>query len=108
MKDFKDVTLDAYQQAALRTLNSKLDARGQLLDAAMGLSEEAGEVLGLIRKRTLAGRDVSDERLREELGDALWCLAVTANALGMTLSDVAAANQEKLRARFPDTPTPES
>ncbi|MDB4905893.1 MAG: nucleotide pyrophosphohydrolase [Gemmatimonadetes bacterium] len=96
-----DLTLDQFQQAALRTLNAKLDGRERLLDAAMGLSEEAGEVLGLVRKRALAGRDVSDDRLREELGDALWCLAVTAHALGMSLSDVARANQAKLDARHP-------
>jgi hypothetical protein len=32
----------------------------------------------------------------------LWCLAVTADSLGIRLSDVAAANQAKLARRHPD------
>ena len=47
-------------------------------------------------------RDVDTARLREELGDVLWCLAVTADALGLRLSDVAAANQAKLAKRHPN------
>ncbi|MBC7673484.1 MAG: hypothetical protein H7247_13780 [Polaromonas sp.] len=38
----------------------------------------------------------------EELGDALWCLAIVADTLGVTLSDVARANDAKLRDRHPD------
>lgn len=96
------MTFDEYQQAALRTVNPTLDARDRLLDASAGLAEEAGEVLGLIRKRTFQERDITDTQLIEELGDVLWCLAVTADSLGITLSSVAEHNQTKLTARHPD------
>jgi NTP pyrophosphatase (non-canonical NTP hydrolase) len=96
------MTLDDYQQAALRTLNPSLDARDRLLDASAGLSEEAAEVLGLVRKKTFQGREVERDRLVEELGDVLWCLSVTADALGIRMSEVARRNQEKLRKRHPD------
>ena len=92
---------DSYQQAALRTINPSLDARDRLLDASAGLAEEAAELLGLVRKRVFQNRDVDPARLTEELGDVLWCLAVTANSLGVSLSDVARANQAKLSARHP-------
>jgi NTP pyrophosphatase (non-canonical NTP hydrolase) len=92
---------DQYQQAALRTVNPSLDHRDRLLDASAGLTEEAAEVLGLIRKRVFQSRDVGDDRLLEELGDVLWCLAVTADTLGIRLSDVAESNQIKLRKRYP-------
>jgi NTP pyrophosphatase (non-canonical NTP hydrolase) len=95
------MTFDDYQQAALRTLNPSLDARDRLLDASAGLSEEAAEVLGLIRKKTFQGRDVDRDRLVEELGDVLWCLSVTAHALGISMSEVAERNQEKLAKRHP-------
>jgi NTP pyrophosphatase (non-canonical NTP hydrolase) len=95
------MTLDDYQRAALRTLNPALDERDRLLDASAGLVEEAGEVLGLIRKRVFQGKEVDQSRLIEELGDVLWCLAVTADTLGLSLSAVAAANQEKLVRRHP-------
>ena len=95
------MTFDEYQQAALRTVNPSLDARDRLLDASAGLAEEAAEVLGLIRKRIFQRRDVDDAKLIEELGDVLWCLAVTANTLGIPLSKVAEANQAKLALRHP-------
>ncbi|MEO7083199.1 MAG: nucleoside triphosphate pyrophosphohydrolase family protein [Gemmatimonadaceae bacterium] len=94
--------LDEYQRGALRTINPSLDARDRLLDATAGLTEEAAELLGLIRKRVFQSRDVDPARLTEELGDVLWCLAVTADALGLKLSDVARANQTKLAERHPN------
>ena len=36
-----------------------------------------------------------------ELGDALWCLVMTARSAGIRLDDVAAANVAKLGARYP-------
>ena len=96
------MTFDEYQQAALRTVNPSLDARDRLLDASAGLAEEAAEVLGLVRKRVFQQREVNEEKLTEELGDVLWCLAVTANTLGIPLSKVAEANQTKLALRHPN------
>ena len=96
------MTLDDYQQAALRTVNPALDQRDRLLDAGAGLAEEAAEVLGLIRKRIFQSRNAGDARFIEELGDVLWCLAVTADTLGLSLSEIAKANQAKLAQRHPD------
>jgi NTP pyrophosphatase (non-canonical NTP hydrolase) len=94
--------LDEFQQAALRTVNTSLNDRDKLVDASVGLVEEASELLGLVRKRVFQQRDIDQARLTEELGDVLWCLAVTAHALGVPLSHVAQANQDKLRRRHPD------
>lgn len=102
------MTLDEYQRAALRTRNPALAERDFLLDAAAGLAEEAGEVLGLIRKSVFQNRNTSADRLRDELGDALWCLAATAQALGLSLDEVARANVAKLQARHPGGFTPPS
>jgi NTP pyrophosphatase (non-canonical NTP hydrolase) len=96
------MTLDEYQQAALRTINPALDDRDRLLDACAGLAEEAAELLGLVRKRVFHQRQIDESDLVEELGDALWCLAVTAHTLGLPLSRVARANHEKLRRRHPE------
>lgn len=96
------MTFDDYQRAALRTTNPALTADQRLLDAAAGLAEEAGEVLGLVRKRVFQHRESGRDRFAEELGDALWCLAVTADALGLSLDEIARANQRKLEQRHPD------
>lgn|SRR5690348_12547563 len=99
--------LDQYQQSAIRTVNPALGPDERLLDAAAGLAEEAGEVLGLVRKRIFQGREAGIERMTEELGDVLWCLATTAASLGVSLGEVAEANLQKLARRHPDGFRPE-
>ena len=94
--------LDAYQDAAARTINPALDDQQRLLDATAGLAEEAGEALAHVRKHVMQGRPLDRDALAKELGDALWCLAIAARCIGVPLSDVAARNLEKLRARHPD------
>lgn len=99
---------DEYQHAARRTVNPALGEDERLLDAAAGLVEEAGEVLGLVRKRVFQGRDSGIERVTEELGDVLWCLATTADTLGVTLAQIADANLQKLARRHPHGFRPET
>ena len=96
------MTLDDYQQLAARTMNPALDAERRLMDAAAGLAEEAGEVLGQVRKALYVGHPLDTERLARELGDALWCLATLATSLDVSLDAVAEANLAKLRQRFPE------
>lgn len=95
-------SFDDYQRAAVRTANPALASEQRLLDAAAGLAEEAGEVLGHVRKHVMQGRSLDRDALARELGDALWCVAVAADTLGMSLSLVASINEEKLRVRYPD------
>jgi hypothetical protein len=45
------------RRGARRTINPKLSEADRLLDAAAGLSEEAGEFLGLVRKRAFQSRN---------------------------------------------------
>ena len=94
-------TLAGYQSEARRTINLTLTEDQRLLDASAGLAEEAGEVLSHVRKHLLQGRPLDREAVTLELGDALWCLAITADTLGVSLADVARRNVEKLRARHP-------
>ena len=94
-------SFDDFQRSALRTVNPALTPDERLLDAAAGMAEEAGEVLGLVRKRIFQQRETSIERFVEELGDVLWCLAVTADTLGTSLGAIADANTKKLAQRHP-------
>jgi NTP pyrophosphatase (non-canonical NTP hydrolase) len=94
-------TLDGYQSEARRTINLTLTDDQRLLDASAGLAEEAGEVLSHVRKHVFQGRPLDRDALTLELGDALWCLAITADTLGVSLADVARLNVEKLRLRYP-------
>jgi NTP pyrophosphatase (non-canonical NTP hydrolase) len=94
-------TLAGYQAEARRTINRALTDEHRLLDAAAGLAEEAGEVLSHVRKHVMQGRSIDRDAVTLELGDALWCLAIAADTLGVSLQDVARRNIEKLRSRHP-------
>jgi len=94
-------TLSEYQAEARRTIRRELTDDQRLLDAAAGLAEEAGEVLAHVRKHLLQGRPLDRESLTLELGDALWCVAITADTLGISLEAVARRNVDKLRVRHP-------
>jgi NTP pyrophosphatase (non-canonical NTP hydrolase) len=96
------VDLDTYQSLAARTRNPALDPSARLLDAAAGLAEEEGEVLGTVRKHLFQQRALDREAVIRELGDALWCLSAVAGALDLSLGDVAHQNLDKLRRRFPE------
>lgn len=94
-------TLNGYQAEARRTINRTLSDDQRLLDAAAGLAEEAGEVLSHVRKHVMQGRSLDRHAVALELGDALWCLSIAADTLGVSLQDVARLNVEKLRSRYP-------
>jgi len=102
------MTLDEYQRAARRTINPELSDIDRLVDAAAGLAEEAGEVLGQVRKHVYQAHPLNREKLREELGDALWCVAAAAGAAGVSLGEVARANLEKLARRWPERREPDA
>ena len=89
-----------YQSLALRTA-APMDATGDLMHAALGLSGEAGEFADCIKKHWVYGQPLDKANAIEELGDLLWYIALACNALDAQLADVAAMNIEKLRKRYP-------
>lgn len=75
----------------------------QIIYPSVGLSEEAGEVAGQV-KRMLRddGGELTVERKANivgELGDVLWYVAAMATDLGVSLEEVAAGNVAKLQSR---------
>ncbi|MFC1465504.1 MAG: nucleoside triphosphate pyrophosphohydrolase family protein [Candidatus Brachytrichaceae bacterium NZ_4S206] len=70
---------------------------------ALGLTNEAGEVAGKIKKifRDKAGAIGEADRaaLKAELGDVLWYLAQVCTELDLSLDDVAQHNLDKLASR---------
>ena len=65
------------------------------------LGGEVGEVLSLWSKTVRDGLDAEQfyPNLKKELGDTLWHISAIATYYGMSLSDVAEANLEKLQSR---------
>ena len=97
------MTINEYQTAALRTAQTdKLTANELLLNSALGLCGESGEVADLVKKHRFQGHDIDIEHIAKELGDVAWYLAVGAYAIGLDLESIFRMNIEKLKARYPD------
>lgn len=90
-------TFDEYQLACLsfRIPDAPPEER------VLGLLEEAGEVAGIFKRLTRGdySPDVAVTKLYKELGDVMWYLGMIAYDNGWKLSEVAAANLDKLESR---------
>ena len=96
------MTINEYQKLAMTTLNPALSRRDVLINSAMGLCGEAGEVIDIVKKWHAQGHPLDRERMIKELGDVAWYLAEAAYALDVNLEDVLSANIDKLKKRYPD------
>ena len=96
------MTINEYQQLAMKTLNPALSEKDILINGVMGLCGESGEAIDIVKKWLAQGHELDKEKLKKELGDICWYLAETATALGCDLEDIMAANIEKLRKRYPE------
>ena len=97
------MTINEYQAAALRTAQTdKFLARELLLNSALGLCGESGEVADLVKKHRFQGHDLDIDHVAKELGDIAWYLAVGAYAIGYDLETILQMNVDKLKARYPD------
>lgn len=70
---------------------------------ALGLANEAGEVLGKIKKvyRDKGGEYTTKdlEAIGDELGDVLWYVSQLASELGLNMHELMSRNINKLRSR---------
>lgn len=96
------MTLDGYQREAMRTAGPALRAEDGLVLSALGLTGEAGEYAEIVKKVAYHGHPLDADKAAKELGDVLWYLARAAQAIGIPLSEIAARNIQKLRARYPE------
>lgn len=89
-----------YQKEALRTASS-IKEEDLILNGALGLSGESGEVADIIKKYMFQGHELDKEKLIDELGDVCWYIAILAKGLNVELDEVLLHNVEKLRRRYP-------
>lgn len=94
--DFKQ-----YQETAVKT--AVYGSGSNIIYPALGLSNEAGEVLGKIKK-VLRDNDGNftpelNSKIGDEIGDVLWYCAALARDLNLSLDDIAENNIKKLLDR---------
>lgn len=75
---------------------------GELLNGALGLTGEAGEVADMVKKYFFHGHELDEDDLIKELGDVCWYLALICTAIGISLEEVMCANIGKLKKRYPE------
>jgi len=93
--NFKD-----YQDQASKTAIYK----HEIIYPALGLANEAGEVLGKIKKvlRDNDGDFTPEKReeIGKEIGDVLWYISALARDLNLSLDAIAQQNLDKLNSRL--------
>jgi NTP pyrophosphatase (non-canonical NTP hydrolase) len=98
----KPDTFTIYQRESRKTW-SVIRTDHSIVYPTLGLTNEAGEVAGKIKKifRDRDGEisDADREALKQELGDVLWYLTQICTELDLTLEEVAEANLVKLFSR---------
>jgi len=99
---------DTFQQKALATAARKPELHGTLdvmNMCALGIAGEGGEFVDSIKKLIYHGHSFTPElkvKMAYELGDLLWYTAVSANALGFSLDQIAEMVLNKLAERYPE------
>ena len=124
------MTIKEYENLAMRTNDGKINERvrietktfdywlldydhenavkvhgydpGELLNGALGLTGEAGEVADQIKKTIFHGHKFDYDGLIKELGDVCWYLALLCHAIDVPLEEVMIRNIEKLKKRYPE------
>lgn len=94
---------NTYQRESRKTW-SLIHTDHAIVYPTLGLTNEAGEVAGKVKKifRDRGGviSDADREALKQELGDVLWYLAQICTELDLSLQEVAEANLVKLFSRL--------
>ena len=94
-KDMKDM-IDMYSQFVEDKMITK--GRERLIENALGLTGEAGEVSEKIKKLFRDNR-IDDDAVLKELGDVLFYTVALSNIFGGSLIKIIELNREKLNER---------
>ena len=102
----EDMLMDTktYLKESERTMNSNIhpeNVKTETLHGIIGVTTEAGELLGAAKKALFYGRPIDLENVREEIGDILWYLAAIIRAEGWTFEELMEVNIAKLKIRYP-------
>ena len=96
------ITPDLYEKLAGWTAIFPKDKALEYL--ALGMTSEAGEVAGKVKKLIRDGADKEDFEVKKlaiasEIGDVIWYCAMMAKEVGVPLNDIMKENLKKLHGR---------
>lgn len=74
----------------------------RLINCALGIAGEAGEVVDIIKKHITYDQPLDKQKIIMEVGDVLWYTALLLSALDSSLEEAMQVNIDKLKKRFPN------
>lgn len=93
-----------------KTDDSKLGNRGEdtprielggVINAALGLSGEVGELNDMLKKWVFHEKQLDVEHLKREISDVCWYLTLMCDSFEFNLDEIMQINIDKLKARYP-------
>ena len=75
---------------------------GGVLNAALGLSGEVGELNDILKKWIFHEKQLDIDHAKKEAGDICWYLAMLCESFGWNFDEIMQINIDKLKARYPE------
>lgn len=94
------MNLKEYQLFCRKIAKKFKDREKEIMAWGLGISGEAGDVAGCIKK-TFSHNNDQRAGIRENLGDTLWYITAICNFFNWDLEDVMEENIKKLKKRYP-------
>lgn len=95
------MNLKQYQKICKKTAKKFDNKEKEILAWGLGVSGEAGDVAGCIKK-TFSHNNDQKSGIRENIGDTLWYAAMICNFFDWDLEKILEENIKKLKKRYPD------
>ncbi len=92
----------SYQAWALTKDRKYSNNTERLIHGALGSAGEVGELVDIIKKHVMYGKELDKQHIKEELGDALWYFSIVLDEVGSSFGEVMQINYEKLEKRYPN------
>ena len=94
------MNLKEYQELCKKTAKEFENPTEGIMTWGLGLTGETGDIAGCIKKTFVHDND-QREGIKENLGDALWYMAMMCTFFNWDMEEVLNQNIEKLKARYP-------
>jgi NTP pyrophosphatase (non-canonical NTP hydrolase) len=102
------MTPSQYMENAKKTESKKykFESTGKITPriehGAMGAVTEAGELMDIVKKCKIYGKEFDKLHMIEEMGDLMWYLAILCDDLEVSFEEVWEKNIKKLKTRYPE------
>ncbi|MBU3934483.1 nucleoside triphosphate pyrophosphohydrolase family protein [Patescibacteria group bacterium] len=95
------MNLKEYQEFCKKTAKAFDSPEKEIMTWGLGISGEAGDVAGCIKKTFSHGND-QKTGIRENIGDMMWYMAMICNFFDWDLDEMLQENLDKLKKRYPE------